>query len=174
MDIFQEMPQKPHFRPLKKYIGLEREGHALGHMITFSTLVETTRNSKLGTPTSCFEDILKVLANLKLHGFDVRKVQTRVELLLKKKDSQGSLNKTSEIAKGKLIKVTVEVGEHEAELDKVTKDINKVSHRITELRELVANLNDKHDSLTKKKLEAGFRITNLQKKADSIDKCTRS
>ncbi|KAF6171468.1 hypothetical protein GIB67_017992 [Kingdonia uniflora] len=73
-EAFQKIPQKPYFRSLEKSNAKAREGDALRHMVTFSNLVEATCKFQLDDPISNFEETLKALAELELHGFDVQKI----------------------------------------------------------------------------------------------------
>ncbi|RVX01566.1 DUF724 domain-containing protein 7 [Vitis vinifera] len=47
LEVFQRMPQKPHFRPLENCKEERREGLAIGNMVTFSTLIEKSRINEL-------------------------------------------------------------------------------------------------------------------------------
>ncbi|KAF6141986.1 hypothetical protein GIB67_037954 [Kingdonia uniflora] len=172
-DVFQQMPQKPHFRPLEMFHEQHREGHAIGLMITFSTVVETTFNSRLDTPMSVFEGSLKVLADLELHGFEVQKVRTRIEELLKRKDSRVLLEKESKTVKGEIFEVNVEVGKYEVEINEVSKSIREATKLIRELEENVAKLMGNHESLMMKMLSGGSHITNLQKEVDLLQENIR-
>ncbi|KAF6141990.1 hypothetical protein GIB67_037958 [Kingdonia uniflora] len=167
LEGFQEMPQRPHFRPLKTLIEEQREGFALGEMIAFSSLVVKTSNSRLDTPTNSF---IKVLADLELNGFDVQKVRMCVELLLKKKQSRDLLEGTRDLAKEKMVELKGKVSEDKAKLHKMGKDIEEFHSKIRELQESLAKANDGHDLLTKKKLRGEFQITLLQNKVDSTVK----
>ncbi|KAF6141976.1 hypothetical protein GIB67_037944 [Kingdonia uniflora] len=169
LEGFQEMPQRPHFRPLETLIEEQREGFALGEMITFSSIVVKTHISRPDTPTSSFMSTLKVLADLELNGFDVQKVRTRVEFLLKKKESRDLLEGTRDLAKEKMVELKGEVSEDEAKLHKVGKDIEEFHSKIRELQESLAKANDEYDLLMKEILKGEFQITELQNKVDSAE-----
>ncbi|KAK1352022.1 hypothetical protein POM88_053736 [Heracleum sosnowskyi] len=75
MEIFQKMPQKPHFSPLFECKEETREGLAIGHMVTFSNVLERTSKPKYSDPSIVIERKLKTLDALKPYGFDVGKIR---------------------------------------------------------------------------------------------------
>ncbi|KAK0578240.1 hypothetical protein LWI29_007311 [Acer saccharum] len=87
VDVFQSMPQEPHFRPLAEYEEFLQEGIALRLMMNFVN-VATIQASD---PIINFDSLLKCLSELELHGFNVEAVQSRILELQSMKDSQEKL-----------------------------------------------------------------------------------
>ncbi|XP_021290580.1 DUF724 domain-containing protein 6-like [Herrania umbratica] len=120
MEIFQVIPQNPHFRPLVKLKEILREGVAVGHMLTFASLVQRTSNLRVADPRNLFTSILDALLDLEMLGFDVKAVRDRTSELLFMKDRHGHLQDQSK-------EVEVQVKQHAHELTKINEeiDINK-------------------------------------------------
>ncbi|KAL5697790.1 hypothetical protein ACHQM5_028906 [Ranunculus cassubicifolius] len=87
MDAFKLFTQRPHFRPLENDIEGLREGNAMGHMLSFASLVESTCNARLDDPRSMLESNLKALNELEKFGFTVRPICSQLEEILEKKDA---------------------------------------------------------------------------------------
>ncbi|KAF5194665.1 hypothetical protein FRX31_015748 [Thalictrum thalictroides] len=54
-EVFQLIPQHPHFRPLEKYDEEVREGYAVGNMVNFANLAKRILKTKLEEPQSLLE-----------------------------------------------------------------------------------------------------------------------
>ncbi|CAK7323033.1 unnamed protein product [Dovyalis caffra] len=154
LDVFQKMPQKPHFNPLIKCKEIEREGYAIGKMVQFATVVEKTSGLQLGNPINVFDSYLKTLADLKRYGFDVEVVVYRINCLLSIKESQVQLQSTSKEVETQILKST-------CERIKLEEDIEAINKKIRELEE------ERGLALSKKESKDS-EITSLQMQSRGI------
>ncbi|XP_051141778.1 DUF724 domain-containing protein 6-like isoform X2 [Andrographis paniculata] len=128
MDVFQRIPQKPHFKPLENCNESSREGMAVGYMVTFSSVVEKTCRLQLDDPKCVIDDILGTLAELERHGFEVKIVRDRANELLAVKDKQEKL-----INEVKALKEHMLERDHEKlKIDEEIKGINEEMRRLQE------------------------------------------
>ncbi|XP_050224232.1 DUF724 domain-containing protein 7-like isoform X4 [Mercurialis annua] len=86
LEIFQILPQKPHFGPLQEYKEAIREGFAIGYMATFSNLIEKTSKLRADSSREEIDSYLETVADLKRFGFDVKAPVDRLQKLLSIKD----------------------------------------------------------------------------------------
>lgn len=128
LEVFQKMPQKPHFRPLENCKEERREGLAIGNMVTFSTLIEKVARLKFDDPKSVFSSSLEALVDLGMHGFDIKPVQRRINELVFIKDRQEQL-------KGKAKEVENQITEHTHEKTKIDEEIYEIDKKMMELKE---------------------------------------
>lgn len=91
MEVFYKMPQRPHFRTLQHYRRDFREGMAIGLMVTFSTVVSSIGKLEISDHRRKFDEVLKTLAQLEVHGFHVQCICDRVLELIKMKEIQDQL-----------------------------------------------------------------------------------
>ncbi|XVF30360.1 hypothetical protein REPUB_Repub16aG0050600 [Reevesia pubescens] len=152
MEIFQVMPQNPHFHPLIKLKEILREGLAIGHMLSFVSLVSRAWNLTVADPRSLFTSILGALLDLEILGFDVKAIRDRTSEFLFMKDRHGHLQDHSK-------EVELQVMEHSDELSKINEEIDANSKMLRELEEKQALL------LSRKKSEIS-QISSLQVCAD--------
>ncbi|CAH1416679.1 unnamed protein product [Lactuca virosa] len=89
MEVLHKIPQKPHFRALEGVKESEREGVAIGSMVTFSRVVDKTCALRFEDPRSAIEECLETVAELELHGFQVELVRDRLTQLLLIKGEAG-------------------------------------------------------------------------------------
>ena len=128
LEVFQKMPQKPHFRPLENCKEERREGLAIGNMVTFSTLIEKVAKLKFDDPRSLFSSSLEALVDLEMHGFDIKPVQRRINELVFIKDQQEQL-------KGKTKEVEDQITEHTHEKTKIDEEIYEIDKKMIVLQE---------------------------------------
>lgn len=64
MEVFQKMPQKPHFNLLYKSKDIYLEGLVVGYMLTFANVVEQTSKLEVSDPMSIFNSIFEALLDL--------------------------------------------------------------------------------------------------------------
>ncbi|KAF5190428.1 hypothetical protein FRX31_019991 [Thalictrum thalictroides] len=147
LDVFRLVPQCPHFQPLEKENEVLREGTALGKMINFANLMESTCKAHLNEPRRAFENKLKALPDMEEHGFTVRPIQSRLEKMLSMKDSHSQLEDRSKNAKRKLSDAT---------------------HKLDEIDESISQLNMELQELLTKKETRDLEVAKLQKTRDSI------
>ncbi|PSS23982.1 DUF724 domain-containing protein, partial [Actinidia chinensis var. chinensis] len=131
MEIFQKMPQRPHFRPLEKYKEDSREGLAIGYMVTFTSVVERISQLQFSSPASAIISTLETLSDLKNNGFDVGSISGRLKELLSKKEMEGQL---LEELKG----VEMQIMERGLENNKIDEEIHEIHSKMEELEEKLA------------------------------------
>ncbi|TVU05900.1 hypothetical protein EJB05_49084 [Eragrostis curvula] len=102
MEIFKELPQQPHFHPLKKLDPLLRESTAFGLMVFFRKTADSIRSLNIQDDTELFKEKLKGLLLLEEYGFDVRPLRSRLETLLNIKNTHCGLWDTSKRFKEKI------------------------------------------------------------------------
>ncbi|KAJ6729338.1 DUF724 DOMAIN-CONTAINING PROTEIN 7 [Salix viminalis] len=155
MEVFQIIPQKPHFHPLTECKGEYREGSAIGIMVTFASLFEKISSLKFDDCRSILESTLESLVDLEKHGFDITVPRCRLNELLSIKDGQGEVLNESKDAEAK-------IQVHTDEKRKLEEKINDIEKKITELQEELA--------LTKEKMEVkGLDISKMQSHAAAIN-----
>ncbi|XWS09456.1 hypothetical protein CRYUN_Cryun40dG0086100 [Craigia yunnanensis] len=152
MEIFQFMPQNPHFHPLFKLKEILREGLAVGHMLNFASLVQRISTLTVADPRNLFTSILDALSDLEILGFDVKAVSDRTIDLLFMKDRHGHLQDHSK-------EVKLHVERYSDELTKINEEIDANYKQMRELEEKQALLLSMKGSKTS-------QITSLQASAD--------
>ncbi|TXG48752.1 hypothetical protein EZV62_024627 [Acer yangbiense] len=170
MDIFQSIPQEPHFRPLAACEEVCREGLALGHMMTFVNVTKKISTLQASAPRNDFDSLLKFLSELELHGFNVEAVRSRLLVLQSLKDSQEQLNRKQEKIESEIIEQTHERSKVKVELDEVIKDLKLLEDKKREVEEKKARLismNNENDSEIAK-LKSG--IGSLSEEIKKVDK----
>ena len=79
---FESFPQRPHFSPLLKDKEDLRELLAVGMIVTFYGLLDEVKGLKLDDPMSKLKDLRVKFAKLKVHGFNIKSPQGRINKLL--------------------------------------------------------------------------------------------
>jgi hypothetical protein len=110
MHLFKEVPQQPHFLPLREYSVDVREGVALGLTMAFATLVENIRKASINDSVEFFKDKISGLCQLERNGFNVQFFKSRlIKLLQIKSDCSrylGEMDKLSGEMVGKTTNLT--------------------------------------------------------------------
>ncbi|XP_048228137.1 DUF724 domain-containing protein 6 isoform X3 [Ricinus communis] len=128
LEVFQVLPQKPHFSPLIGHKEASREGMAMGHMLSFAVLIEKMSKLRVDDGREVFESYMEVLAELEMHGFEVKAIAERLEKLLSIKDRCKRLEDEAK-------KVHIGMAEGKNEKIKLEEDIDKIEKRISQLEE---------------------------------------
>lgn len=160
MEVFQKMPQKPHFRPLVHCKESSREGLAIGCMVTFSSVVERTSRLQFDDPRNQMDEILETLVELESHGFDVELVRYRVASLLAGKERQANLESQIE-------EIDREIGKHEVEKTKIDEEVDKI-------RRQIKGLEGKLSEAMSKKEKENVEIASLKSQLQGIREDMRS
>ncbi|KAL0420156.1 UNVERIFIED_CONTAM: DUF724 domain-containing protein 5 [Sesamum radiatum] len=163
MEVFQRIPQRPHFKPLENFRESSREGLAIGYMVTFSSVVEKTSRLQVSDPKSITDDILETLADLERQGFDVRTVRERVAELLSVKDKQEKL--VDEVDK-----LNNQILEHNREKSRIDEEIGEINEHIGKLQKklsLAESAKEKEDD------EIASLLARLKETEESIYKVGR-
>ncbi|XP_042023422.1 DUF724 domain-containing protein 2-like, partial [Salvia splendens] len=82
MEVLRRMPQRPHFELLSAFKESQREGLAIGCMVTFTNAVEASRVLKFSDPKSVADDLKETVLDLERYGFKFGAVRERVMKLL--------------------------------------------------------------------------------------------
>ncbi|XP_042019089.1 DUF724 domain-containing protein 5-like [Salvia splendens] len=95
MESMEELlHQRPHFEPLLAVKENQREGLAIGCMVTFMDVVEAIRSLKFSDPKSVADELQETLLDLERYGFQVGAVRERVMKLLEAKEKEDVLMKS--------------------------------------------------------------------------------
>ncbi|XVF80710.1 hypothetical protein PTKIN_Ptkin15bG0097000 [Pterospermum kingtungense] len=129
MDVFQIVPQKPHFRPLAEIREEFREGSAIGIMISFASLFENISTLHVDAPSNTLDSILESLNDLEKHGFDVTLLQHRLNKLLSIKEGLGLHLGDRENAQRELVENTKELMKFNEEMEEIEKKITQLQER---------------------------------------------
>nr|KAJ0209329.1 hypothetical protein LSAT_V11C400166970 [Lactuca sativa] len=145
MEVLRKIPQKPHFGPLEGVKESEREGVAIGSMVTFSRVVDKTCALQFEDPRSAIEECLETVAELELHGFQVELVRERLTQLLLIKEKQ----EEEDLQQQRLKRITQKMEEAQMEGKRLDSEIDEIDTEIRDLekrrRRLLSN-KEKHDS----------------------------
>ncbi|XP_051180982.1 DUF724 domain-containing protein 6 isoform X2 [Lolium perenne] len=105
LEVFQKVPQEPHFLPLQQFVPELREGMAIGLMVTYASLVESVKKSCIKDDIDLFQRKMSALAHLAENGFDVTSLQHSlsklVQIKLEHTQHLGDLGKLKELLPGK-------------------------------------------------------------------------
>uniref|UniRef100_A0A0E0JK22 Agenet-like domain-containing protein n=1 Tax=Oryza punctata TaxID=4537 RepID=A0A0E0JK22_ORYPU len=162
MEVFDKLPQVPHFGKLTGYPPELREGKTLGLMVSFANLAESIQNMRIQDKENIFEEKLRCLSELEEDGFDVKALKERLENLLWIKNRQIELKKN---------RARLDQGMLEREVDNATieqsqKLLDKV---IKELELKLLEYQEKKASLVDKKAANCSEIEKLQGDMDQIE-----
>ncbi|PIA37760.1 hypothetical protein AQUCO_03000352v1 [Aquilegia coerulea] len=146
MEVFQLMPQYPHFRPLEKENEEFREGIAIGNMVNFANLMKRTCKAQLDDPRSMLEMKLKALPAFEELGFTVQPIRSRLEKLLKLKDCYSQCG-------GRLKTVEELVNDERRQYDEIQESITRLNMELQ---------------------QKGSKIAELQMTAEAVEKMVES
>jgi hypothetical protein len=129
MEIFQKMPQQPHFSPLVTSKEDSREGLAIGKMVIFSGVVEKISKLQFSDPRNVIDSSLETLSELETHGFDVRPMRRRLNELLSKKENQGQLMEKSKGVEMRIAEKCLEKRKFGDEIREINKKMEELQHK---------------------------------------------
>ncbi|KAL1558376.1 hypothetical protein AAHA92_08852 [Salvia divinorum] len=158
MQVFQRLPQNPHFQPLENFKESSREGMAIGFMVTFSSIVERASKLQLTDPVSVMDDIKETLTELETHGFEVRPIQDCVHELLAMKERQERLANDTETLSRKITDHSGTKARLERDIDEINEHIQKLQRK----RLQVESAKEREDE------EIAFLQVRLRETKDSI------
>lgn len=128
MEVFQQIPQKPHFHPLYESKEECREGIAIGNMVTFASLVENISKFRLEDPRTVLDSSMEALVDLEKVGFNVIPVRDRLQALI-------SLKHRHEKDQNTFIEFGTQITERNNEKSKIDEEIEELDGQIKELQE---------------------------------------
>ncbi|XP_012474998.1 DUF724 domain-containing protein 2 isoform X3 [Gossypium raimondii] len=156
LDVFQIVPQKPHFQPLAESREEFREGSAIGIMVTFASLFDKISMLHFDDPRNTFDSISEGLDDLEKHGFDVSLLRCRVNKLLSIKEGHSQHLGEKENA--------------EREIMENTKGITKFDEEMEEIEKKIAQLQEQHSSIKSEKETKSLKVGSLKLHADVLNK----
>ncbi|MBA0853294.1 hypothetical protein Goshw_015875 [Gossypium schwendimanii] len=156
LDVFQIVPQKPHFQPLAESREEFREGSAIGIMVTFASLFDKISMLHFDDPRNTFDSISEGLDDLEKHGFDVSLLRRRVNKLLSIKEGHSQHLGEKENA--------------EREIMENTKWITKFDEEMEEIEKKIAQLQEQHSSIKSEKETKSLKVGSLKLHADVLNK----
>ncbi|XP_019161901.1 PREDICTED: DUF724 domain-containing protein 2-like [Ipomoea nil] len=154
MDVFQRIPQKPHFQPLEDVKESYREGLAIAYMVTFCSLVDRCSKLQFDDPRSRIEEMLETLAELGEHGFDVEQIEERLKEMVLLKEKHKNLE--------------VQSAEMEVEMVKQEREKTGVDEEIEAMKKQMAELEEKLKVAVTKREAKDVEIACLQSKMDDV------
>lgn len=160
LEVFKQIPQTPHFNPLRTYKEECREGLAIGCMVTFASLVEKISKLQFDNPRHVFESTLASLNDLEQHGFNISMPCNRVNELLLIKDTQLKYLEEIKEAEGK-------IWEHTENKLKLAEESKAIEQKIIELQKRQSSI--KMDMETK-----NDEIARMQSHVATIRERTKS
>ncbi|KAJ0054712.1 hypothetical protein Pint_00824 [Pistacia integerrima] len=160
MEVFQIVPQNPHFHPLGETKEEYREGSAIGIMVTFAGLFEKISMLQLNDSRRTFYSTLESLVDLEKHGFDVTVLRGRVNALLSVRVAQEqNVN---------------ELKDTEKKIIELTSDNTKLDKEVEETKKKISELQDKLESTKSKKEIQVVEISRLQSHLDGMSERVQS
>ncbi|KAL5863603.1 hypothetical protein ACOSQ3_001117 [Xanthoceras sorbifolium] len=166
MEVFQSIPQEPHFRPLNECNEICREGLAIGQWITFAKVTEQTSELQVDASRSTFNSMFECLSNLESHGFDVKAVRSRLLELQSMKENQEQLQT-------KLEKFKCEIVERTNNETKIKVELDDAMGELQVLEEKIKVVGKKKTRLISMMEENDSKIAKLKLSDDLVDEKIR-
>lgn len=155
MHVFSELPQHPHFLPLRQFpIGL-REGIALGLTWGFADIVKLIAEASIDHSVEWFEEQISTLNHLEDNGFNVQFLRSTVTKLLQIKSD--STNKLREIQK-----LNTEIVGRTASSSQIDKLLDEKDRAIAELEQKLGRLRQESQKIANDKEHEEVEILKLQ------------
>ncbi|GER44375.1 hypothetical protein STAS_21270 [Striga asiatica] len=161
LDAFRILPQSPHFQPLQNVKESMREGLAIAHMVNFSSVFETTCKLLFDSAKSSMDDILEILAELELHGFDVVTLRARVAQLISVKDKEAKLA-------GKVGELNREMLGHQVEKTEIEKEIEKLKEQVRKLQGKLSKVELAKERKEKEIASVGARLQETKQSIENL------
>ncbi|XP_062198093.1 DUF724 domain-containing protein 6-like isoform X2 [Phragmites australis] len=134
MDVFKEVPQRPHFLPLQEYSPALREGMALGLMVSFANLVKSISESRIEDSMESFEDKISTLRHLEGNGFNVQYLQSSITKLLHIKSNRTNYLREIDKLKTQMVGMSTSLSRIDALLDEKDRAIAELEQKLGHLR----------------------------------------
>ncbi|KAI9180977.1 hypothetical protein LWI28_009940 [Acer negundo] len=160
MEVFQIVPQKPHFHPLSETKEEYREGSAIGIMVTFAGLFEKINMLKCDDSMDIFASTLDSLLDLEKHGFDVTLLWKRVDELQSIRKKQGQLMD--------------DLKDAERGIKQHTDDRTKLDEEMEAIKKKMVELQEQLESSKLRKEKKTVEINKLRSRTSSINGRIRS
>jgi len=155
MDVFKEVPQLPHFHPLRQFDPALREGMALGLMFTFATSVEDIRKSSIADSTASFDQKIATLCHLEENGFSVKFLRCILNKLLQIKSDH--------------TKYLAEKDQLKARLLEKTASLSQIDERLEKKEQIIAELKEEAQKIMEEKEREAEELSTLKASDCSIE-----
>lgn len=166
MEVFRQIPQNPHFRPLHAANEDCREGLAIGCMVTYSGLAEKISKLHFSDTRNVLDDSNETLSDLERQGFNIQPIRSRLEDLMSIKTRHEHSQIISE-------EVTSQIEERQKQRARIEEEIGKKIAELKEKRALavtqievqkyeIGELKSRMDSI---KSDSGAAMTEFEKVA---------
>lgn len=142
MEVFCQLPQRPHFQSLGSRKESSREGLAIALMVDFAGVVEKTSTLQVDDPRSTIEDNLETLIELEKNGFDIKVIRDRLISLLLIKDRQEELQGHSKETTDQI----KEKNHDKVKMDEKVQEIDNQIRLLQEERALILSTKEEKDS----------------------------
>ncbi|KAL8544842.1 hypothetical protein ACS0TY_005165 [Phlomoides rotata] len=164
MEVFQKIPQNPHFQPLMQVEESSyREGLALGLMVTFASLVETTSKLQLTDTKSTVNDIIETVKRLDEHGFDVEVFKDHISEFLEVKDKEEKLVGEVNNLNNQIVQRSHENTRIEEEMQEINEQIRRLQEKYSAAESAKGHLSEEVASLKVLLEETEESIVNLRR-----------
>ncbi|KAG6507032.1 hypothetical protein ZIOFF_032372 [Zingiber officinale] len=155
MEIFQVMPQQPHFCILEQYTMELREGMAIGLMVSFANLATDIQKLHIDRDEASLDAKMKALYHFESNGFSVDFLRARLEKLRELQIyHKGCLTRKAEV-EGKIIAKM----DDKSMIDSQFMDLDR---SIKNLREYLACFQERKDSAMNQINRYEFEIAKLK------------
>ncbi|KAJ1277213.1 hypothetical protein BS78_05G277900 [Paspalum vaginatum] len=135
LGAFKDVPQQPHFLPLREYNLDLREGMALGLMVSYADLVKSTREASIDNSIEWFEDKISTLCHLQGNGFNVQSLQSTMTRLIKIKSNRTHYLEEIDKLKAKAVAKKTSSAQIESLLDAKEIAIAELEQKLGRLRQ---------------------------------------
>jgi len=154
-DVFKEVPQQPHFLPLREISPALREGTAFGLMLTFIELVKDVKKASKDHDIEWYEDKISTLSHFEGNGFDVQFLRRTLTELLHIKS-----NCTSYLGEVHKLKAQI-VGKRDSN-SRVDALLDEKDRAIAELEQKLGRLRQESQKITKEKEREEVNLCRLK------------
>ncbi|XP_068660305.1 DUF724 domain-containing protein 8-like [Aristolochia californica] len=161
MEVFNRLPQNPHFCPLKKFIKEVREGLAIGLMVNFVNLVENMQQSQFTDPLSVFVERLMVVEDLEHHGFHIQGMHSHILEIIRLKQIQEQYERNLAELEGKIL------GQKQEEC-RLHSHMNEIDKKIIRLEKSIAMVQCKGASFKELRENCEFEHAQWEKEGKVI------
>ncbi|RLM70033.1 uncharacterized protein C2845_PM17G11430 [Panicum miliaceum] len=154
-NAFKEVPQRPHFLPLRELSPALREGTALGLMVAFADLVDNIKEASIDHGIEWFEDKISTLCHLEGNGFDVQFLQRTMTELLHIKSTRTSYL-------GEIDKLKAQIAGKKTTTSRIDALLDEKDRAIAELEQKLGRLRQESQKIAKDKEHEEVELFRLE------------
>ncbi|KAJ4775136.1 hypothetical protein LUZ62_059393 [Rhynchospora pubera] len=144
--VFSHIPQRPHFKMLESECKETREGTAIGMMVNYANLAESTHRLSIHAEVSVFEEKIACLKSLEKNGFFVDPILSRLHHLFEIKTNLAE-------SALKRVKLETELAKEKQELEDSHASANVCKDKMTDIGKSIAELKEQL-SIMEKQIKA--------------------